>query len=321
MTDYEIQKATAAKVGVVSPPDNIYGCRKSILEKLGGDSTDADTIYECDKRILPLIGGGSSNLQEKSVTITENGTTSVVPDEGYSLSKVDVNVNVPPTPIQEKSVNITENGTTSIEPDSGYNLSKANVNVKVRLKLANGTKLSSSTFTVLPDYDFSDITDMREMFYECTNLTSVPDMNTSNVTNMYTMFRGCLNLTSIPPIDTSNVTSMNGMFDSCEELISVPLLNASKVEGDMDSFFDCNKLTDLGGFTNLGKAFRSAKTLNISSSPLTNQSVQNIIDTVYDMNLNTTGGSATLKLKQTVINSMTDEQKSQLSAKGWTLTN
>ena len=130
MTDYEIQKATAVKVGVVSSPDNIYGCRKAILEKLGGDSTDADTIYECDKRILPLIGG-SPNLQEKSINITENGTTSVVPDEGYSLSKVDVTVNVPPTPTQEKTVNITENGTISIEPDLGFNLSSVNVTVDV----------------------------------------------------------------------------------------------------------------------------------------------------------------------------------------------
>ena len=130
MTDYEIQKATAVKVGVVSSPDNIYGCRKAILEKLGGDSTNADTIYECDKRILPLIGG-SPNLQEKSVNIIENGTTSVVPDEGYSLSKVDVNVNVPPTPTQEKSVNITENGTTSVLPDAGFNLSSVNVTVDV----------------------------------------------------------------------------------------------------------------------------------------------------------------------------------------------
>ena len=130
MTDYEIQKATAVKVGVVSSPDNIYGCRKAILEKLGGDSTNADTIYECDKRILPLIGG-SPNLQEKSVNIIENGTTSVLPDEGYSLSKVDVTVDVPPTPTQEKSVNITENGTTSVLPDAGYNLSSVNVTVDV----------------------------------------------------------------------------------------------------------------------------------------------------------------------------------------------
>lgn len=65
MTDYVIQKATADKLGVVPSPDNIFGCRKAILEKLGGDSTNANTIYECDKRILPLVnGGGSANLVE-----------------------------------------------------------------------------------------------------------------------------------------------------------------------------------------------------------------------------------------------------------------
>ena len=42
---------------------------------------------------------------------------------------------------------------------------------------------------------------------------------------------------------------------------------------------------------------------------------------VYDMNQNTQGGSATLKLSQTVVDAMTDTQKTQLAAKGWTLTN
>ena len=340
MTDYEIQKATAAKVGVVSPPDNIYGCRKAILEKLGGDSTDADTIYECDKRILPLIGSGSANLQSKSVDITENGNTTyspdsgfdgfsdfsvnvdvpptpvqvksvnitengvkrIVPDSGYNLSGVDVNVDVAPTPVQEKSVSITENGTTSVVPDAGYNLSKVDVTVNVSaqgsLKLAKGTKLGNSRFTVLPDYDFSDITDMSEMFYNCSNLTSITTIDTSNVTNMNSMFSGCMSLKSIHQLDTSNVTNVINMFIYC---------------GD---------LTDLGGLTNMGKAFTSAQTLDISSSSkLTNQSVQNLIDTVFDMNQNTKGGSATLKLSQSVINSMTETQKSQLAAKGWTLTN
>ena len=132
MTDYEIQKATAAKVGVVSSPDNIYECRKAILEKLGGDSTDADTIYECDKRILPLIGGGSANLQSGYADITENFFYSYIPDSGFDgFSDFTVNVNVPQTPTQEKSIEITENGTTSVLPDEGYSLSKVDVNVNV----------------------------------------------------------------------------------------------------------------------------------------------------------------------------------------------
>lgn len=98
MTDYVIQKATADKYGVVPNPDNIYGCRKAILEKLGGDSTNANTIYECDKRILPLVGGGSAHLQSKSVDITENGNTTYSPDSGFNgFSDFSVNVNVPNT--------------------------------------------------------------------------------------------------------------------------------------------------------------------------------------------------------------------------------
>lgn len=38
--------------------------------------------------------GSQVQSQEKTVEITENGTTEVVPDAGYALSKVTVNVNV-----------------------------------------------------------------------------------------------------------------------------------------------------------------------------------------------------------------------------------
>ena len=304
----------------------------------------------------------------KEVEIVKNGVYLPEKDsDGYNK----ITVNVPPTPTQEKSVNITENGTQRIVPDSGYNLSGVDVNVKVPLKLINGTKLSSSKLSDFSYYDFSDITDTDELFYRCSNLTSVPTLytsnstsmnlmfhscsklisipymdtskvksmnmmfkycsnltsvpalNTSNVTDMNMMFADCEKIISIPALDTSNVTDMNWMFSFCEKLISVPLLNASKVTENMSDTFDyCYVLTDLGGFTNLGKSFKSSKTLNLAySNKLANQSVQNIIDTVYDMNLNTQGGKATLRLKQTVIDAMSDTQKSQLAAKGWTLTN
>lgn len=38
--------------------------------------------------------GSQVQSQEKTVEITENGTTEVVPDSGYALSKVTVNTNV-----------------------------------------------------------------------------------------------------------------------------------------------------------------------------------------------------------------------------------
>ena len=313
--------------------------------------------------------------QEKSVNITENGVKRIVPDAGYNLSGVDVNVNVPPIPTQEKSVNITENGTTSIVPDEGYSLSKVDVNVNVnvapkksvinveQVKFTNasviddnivivGLKncrqmfLNCSSLTSIPKMDTSNVTTMYQMFEECSGLTSVPQLNTSNVknmyqmfegcsgltsvpqlntsnvTNMYEMFYGCLSLTSIPEMDTSNVTTMYQMFYGCSRLTSVPQLNMSNVKNIVSMFNYCNDLSNLGGFVNLGKAFTSSITLVLTSLlNLTNQSVQNLIDTVFDMNQNTQGGSATLRLNQTVIDAMTDTQKSQLAAKGWTLTN
>ena len=304
----------------------------------------------------------------KEVEIVKNGVYLPEKDsDGYNK----ITVNVPPTPTQEKSVNITENGTQRIIPDSGYNLSGVDVNVKVPLKLINGTKLSNSKLSNFSYYDFSDITDMDYLFYGCSkltsvpalntsnttsmdtmfhscksltsipymdtskvknmrmifmycsNLTSVPALNTSNVTDMENMFADCEKLTSIPALDTSNVTDMSWMFSSCEKLTSIPLLDASKeTESLYGTFMWCYALTNLGGFTNLGKSFRSSKDVNLAySDKLTNQSVQNLIDTVFDMNQNTQGGSAKLRLNQTVIDAMTDTQKSQLAAKGWTLTN
>ena len=95
----------------------------------------------------------------------------------------------------------------------------------------------------------------------------------------------------------------------------------SNIPAMSTTFFGCRNLTSVGGFVNLGKSFTSAQTVYFNYPNPDNQSVQNIIDSVYDMNLNTQGGSAILKLAQTVIDAMSDEQKSQLAAKGWTLTN
>lgn len=49
MTDYVIQKATAAKYGVVSSPENIFGCRKAILTIIKGSGQEAIYQYALSK--------------------------------------------------------------------------------------------------------------------------------------------------------------------------------------------------------------------------------------------------------------------------------
>lgn len=56
--------------------------------------------------------------EEKTVTINRNGTTEVLPDEGYSaIAKTIVNTDVA---LEEKSLTISENTTMEIEPSEGY---------------------------------------------------------------------------------------------------------------------------------------------------------------------------------------------------------
>lgn len=77
---------------------------------------------------------------------------------------------------------------------------------------------SDDLITNFSQLDTSKVTDMRNMFCDCTNLTTIPQFNTSNVTNMKEMFYNCSNLTTIPQIDTSSCTNMAYMFGDCHNL-------------------------------------------------------------------------------------------------------
>ena len=203
-----------------------------------------------------------------------------------------------------------------------------------------------SSLTIVPQFDTSKVTDMGSMFYYCSKLTSVPLFDTSNVTSMYQMFMHCNDLTSIPLFDTSNVTSMNSMFYGCSSLTSVPLFDTSKVtimhrmfnscsKLTSVSLFDtsnvtnvgymfefCNALTDVGGFINIGQSFSGSDntTFDFAYSPLTHESCMNIINNVYDMNLNTNyTGIPTLRIRSTTYNLLSADDIAIATSKGWTV--
>lgn len=78
--------------------------------------------YSIDGDLLP---------QSKAVTITENGTTEITPDEGYILTGVTVDTAVSGKPEQTKAVTIRENGITEITPDAGHVLTGVTVEAAV----------------------------------------------------------------------------------------------------------------------------------------------------------------------------------------------
>lgn len=115
-------------------------------------------------------------------------------------------------------------------------------------------------------FDTSNVTDMSGMFNFCRNLTSIPQFDTANVTIMSTMFTDCTNLTTVPLFDTINVTAMRYMFGGCTNLTTVPLFNTSNVTNMYSMFSSCSKLSSIPQFdtsnaTDMTTMFSQCKSL------------------------------------------------------------
>ena len=104
----------------------------------------------------------------------------------------------------------------------------------------------------------NNITDLSEMFDECTLLYSLPDicfLDTSNVTNMNGMFLGCKSLYYLSDIskwNTSNVESMKGMFNGCKSLSFLPNISTWDVSNVIDMsymFMNCKSISNFPDLT------------------------------------------------------------------------
>ena len=140
-------------------------------------------------------------------------------------------------------------------------------------------------------FNTSNVTNMREMFYGCHNLSSldVSNFNTSNVIDMSSMFAECGSLTSLnlSNFNTTNVTNMSSMFYSCASLTSLNLsnINTSNVTSMYGMFGDCASLTSLNlsnfntsNVTDMGLMFfccRNLASINLSSFNTLNVTAMN----------------------------------------------
>ena len=183
--------------------------------------------------------------------------------------------------------------------------------------------------TELPQMDTSHITNMSNAFLRCESLTSIPEMDTSNVTNISSAFKECKSLISIPPMDTKKVTDMSAMFHYCYALETIPELNAQSVTKIYDVVMACRQLKNFGGFANLGKAYTQEKenysyyVLNLKYTKLTYESLINIINKLYDLNLAydvENGGvlyAQSLIMESSLLSKLTEEEIAIATAKGW----
>ena len=214
------------------------------------------------------------------------------------------------------------------------------VNVVPKIDIAKaGIKFGYSSFTNVPDfYDFSNITNMEYMFYNCTQLQTIPLIDTSKVTNMYYIFRDCGSLQTIPLIDTSKVINMERAFSDCSSLQTIPSIDTSNVENANRLFYNCgslqslpalnaekmnlssysifggtlNALTDFGGLIGLKSDSNNNYGFNCCPN-LTYQSCINILNGLADV---TELGGRTLKVHPNFLTTVGDEISIGVQ-KGW----
>lgn len=220
--------------------------------------------------------------------------------------------------------------------------SASDLNVKIDLaSLVNGTNITTSmSNSTYRDYfikkvdftntDLSTKPNMESLFSNSYGLTEVVGLDGNYVTNMKSLFNGCSSLEKIEIYNTQNVTTMRQMFSGCSTLKEIPELDCSSCIDIYGAFSSCSVLESFGGLKNLGKAFTQASAnyssyrVNLSQlKNLTHESLMNIINGLYDLNLTydvANGGTLykqTLNLSDESIALLTADEIAIATNKGW----
>ena len=309
----KLQEKTATENGVILPDEGFSGMSKVTVD-------------------VPASGGGKEE-QEKTVTITENGTTEVTPDEGKTLSKVTVETSVSgsgeigkpyiDTSMMTNFDSFVKNNPVltdyqdKIDTSNGTNFSYMFSAIDkyftvLPLDTSNGTNFSYMFFNnpklrSVPQIDTSKGTNFRYM-YNNTRLTTIPPLDTSNGTDFFRMFEDCSKLTTIPPLDTSNGTNFSYMFYFCTKLETVSLTTA-KSDLNTTTFQNCTALTNL----TIGEGWAVSIYLTYSNN-LTVESLHGMIENLADL----TGATAkTFSVGETNLAKIDEEHIAMLQAKNW----
>ena len=268
--------------------------------------------------------------------IIPNGDINIIENGTYDVTdKINAIVNIPEKKLGNKI--ITENGIYKASDDNldGYSevevaTSGVDINEYFKPTIQGGDMYGKSgwskTFLKFRSPLIVEGTNARRLFYQYP-LEELPDLlETDKITNMENMFGVCELIKTIPNINTSNVTNMSEMFYACITLETLPKLNCSNVERINDVLINCTKLQNIGGFENLGQAYKTTMAANYyyyklalsDSNNLTHDSLMNVINNLYD--IKTKGcKSQQLVLGSTNIAKLTAEEIAIATEKGWTV--
>lgn len=256
-------------------------------------------------------GGSAPTLQDKNVTITTNGSSTVTADSGYTgLGTVGITTNVQPN-LETLTETITTNGTTTYTPSTGKdgfssvsittNVSGGGVSEYFTSTISNGGynrpgfvdsikklpsfsasgKSLSNAFTTaknletIGEINSTGVNDISNMFQGCEKLKSVPNFDTSLVTNMQSVFIDCFELEELPSFNTSNATHMRWFAQNCRKITTVPSFDTSNVTNMQLAFNGCYNLRNVPVFN--WTSMQDATNIFGNVYTLTNESVNNIL--------------------------------------------
>ena len=181
--------------------------------------------------------------------------------------------------------------------------------------------------------DFSKVKNANNMCNGCSKLKKFNYLDTSSLEQATSMFASCSNLTKTQEFDTTKVKSISYFYDYCSALVEAGELKGDACTEIYRAFRYCSKLEIFGGIKNYGMAFATITTANnnfstydlSSCTKLTHDSLMNVINGLYDLNLTydvANGGTLytqKLTLGSTNKAKLTAEEIAIATNKGWTV--
>lgn len=249
---FEIEKIDRESLGAT-------GIKEVYVGTLVDTSIDPDTRkenykvqvqgFESDWVSTPGTMGISAALETKSITITENTTTTITPSEGKDgMSSVEIT-----TEVSSGDTRWQEIGYDS-EPDAiqdGIDYAKQimqnwDASITNRASaFANDKKL-----LFFPNVDMSNVNNVNGMFNSCTSLLYVGDIDFSKITTSSSsgttnMFYGCSGLVEFGDVNINEAVRSSSMFQNCTSLKELGNINIGHSSYASYMFSNCTSLTEI----------------------------------------------------------------------------
>lgn len=330
---------------------NIEGVKSTLYTNLTNKGvtniTETDTLSTLAHKVSTITAGGGSGIDFSKIgydaEFSSEFNAKINADIAYSKTLYDAwnpsNTDAYALYRDDKNIvyapNIDTSNVTSMRDmfSRCYRLQKVPLFNTSNVISMNNMFYYCSSITTVPLFNTSNVTNMDYMFYYCTSLQTVPLFNTSNVTRMDNMFNNCASITTIPSFDTSNVHNFNSMLQGCSSLTTIECISFKSFA---DSTMKNNYIAGITGNRSIRKAvfkdigyqstavqFNTSKIefwgVNEDDIPDARQSLIDSLIT-YSFDRASAGyPTCTITLSDTTKALLTEDEKAQITAKGFTI--